>query len=213
MLECITKETDMKKILIVVDYQHDFVAKNGALPVPNADKLSQNIQAKIDDPTYDGTIYTFDTHTKEQYDGSDEQEYFPDIHCEFETPGWNLFEIKPKFKEWNDYIESLKEPFDFFQSANEYFFTKNVFNIWQGNSTYPEWFPTKFPSDEYEIDVVGVATNYCVFMNVMGMADKGYKVNIIQDCVEGITNFPNGDIDPSFDKNITVMKNRNVIFK
>ena len=203
----------MKKILIVVDYQYDFVDSNGALPVPNADKLSDNIQSRIDNPMYDSIIYTFDTHTKEAYEGSDEQEYFPNIHCEFGTKGWNLFNIKPNCKEWNDYIESRTEDFDMYQSGKEFFFTKNVFNIWQGNATYPKWFEATFPKDEYEIDVVGVATNYCVFMNVMGMVEKGYKVNIISDCVEGITNFPDGSVDESFDKNITVMKNRNVTFK
>ena len=33
----------MKKIFVVVDYQNDFVDPKGALPVPNADKIWQNI--------------------------------------------------------------------------------------------------------------------------------------------------------------------------
>jgi len=147
-----------------------------------------------------------------EYEGSDEQEYFPNIHCEFGTKGWNFYKIKPRFESWDDFIDSRTVDFDMYQSANEFFFTKNVFNIWDGNATYPKWFENTFPKDEYEVDVVGTATNYCVFMNVMGMVDRGYKVNIIQDCVEGIKSFPDGQEDPSYDKNITVMKNRNVNF-
>ena len=183
----------MKKILIVVDYQNDFVDSNGALPVPNADKISQNIQDKIDNPIYDSIIYTFDTHTKEQYEGSDEQEYFPNIHCEFGTKGWNFYKIKPKFEDWNDFIESRTEDFDMYQSANEFFFTKNVFNIWQGNATYPKWFENTFPKDEYEVDVVGVAYEFCCKMNIMGLLERGYTVNFLTDCSASIT--PDGEKD------------------
>lgn len=202
----------MKKILIVVDYQNDFVNPNGALPVPNAVTIADNIQSRIDSDEYSARIFTFDTHTKAQYFGSEEQQIFPDIHCEFETDGWNFYNIKPRFSQWNEYVESRKEPFGMYSAGDEYFFTKDVFNIWDGNSEYPKWFEDKFPKDEYEIDIVGVATNYCVFMNVMGMVERGYKINVIEDCVEGIKAFPDGSEDESFQKNITVMKNRNVNF-
>ena len=201
----------MKKILIVVDYQNDFVNPNGALPVPNADTIAKNIQSRIDSDDYSARIFTFDTHTEKDYSVSGEAKIFP-IHCEFETEGWNFYDIKPRYAKWNEYIESRTAPFEMFASANEYFFTKDVFNIWDGNTTYPKWFENTFPSDEYEIDIVGVATNYCVFMNVMGMVERGYKVNVIQDSVEGIKAFPDGSEDESFQKNITVMKNRSVNF-
>lgn len=203
----------MKKILIVVDYQNDFVDPNGALPVPNADTISQNIQDRIDSEDYQATIYTFDTHTKEDYEGSDEQQLFPNIHCEFGTDGWNFYKIKPMFNtEFQEAILDDTKPFKNIAINNEYFFTKDVFNIWDGNEKYPEWFTDKFPADEFEVDVVGVATNYCVFMNVMGMIQRGYKVNIIEDCVEGIKSFPDGTPDESYNANITVMKNRGVTF-
>lgn len=202
----------MKKILIPVDYTDDFANPNGALSVPNADVIAPNIQKRINDPIYDAIIYTFDTHTAEDYEGSEEQKAFPTIHCEFGTPGWNFYKIKPRYESWDEFIESRKEPFGMFSSANEYFFTKNVFDIWTGNETFSTWFDDTFSPDEYEVDVVGVATNYCVYMAVMGLVQRGYKVNIIEDCVEGIRTFPNGDEDPSYKQNITIMKNRGVNF-
>jgi nicotinamidase/pyrazinamidase len=210
----------MKKILIVVDYQYDFVDPSGALPVPNADTISQNIQDRIDSDDYEKVIYTFDTHTPTDYEGSAEQKLFPNIHCEFRTEGWNFYKIKPKGNDkFQELVSGLEDDdgntgavFKMIEIENEYFFTKNVFNIWEGNISYPKWFETTFPKDEYVIDVVGVATNYCVFMNVMGMIERGYKVNIISDAVEGIKVFPDGTEDESFTQNNIIMRNRGVSF-
>jgi nicotinamidase/pyrazinamidase len=205
----------MKKILVVVDYQNDFVDPNGALPVPNADTIFQNIQDRIDSDDYENIIYTFDTHTADAYNGSDEQKLFPNIHCEFGTQGWDFYKIKPKDPQWET-IKQLNfengKPFIQYDNGKEFFFTKDVFNIWDGNINYPTWFENMFNPKTTEIDVVGVATNYCVFMNVMGMINRGYKVNIIQDCVEGIKAFPNGTEDESYNQNIIIMKNRDVKF-
>lgn len=201
-----------EKILIVVDYQYDFVAKNGALPVPNADKIYKNIQEKIDSGNYDTIIYTFDTHTKREYENSDEQKIFPNIHCEFGTKGWGFYKIKPKFYEEFKYISNnFEKPFECYDVGSEIFFTKNVFDIWKGNSTYPQWFEERFNKNT-EIDVCGVATNYCVFDNIQGMTKRGYKVNILTDSVEGIKEFPDGSIDESYCQNIKTMKDNGVIF-
>lgn len=200
----------MKKVLIVVDYQNDFVDPNGALPVPEATTIWQNIQNAINDPMYDEIIYTFDTHTPIEYSISDEQKIFPNIHCEFNTQGWDFYKIKPRnIEKWNDYIIGKDKPFSYLKIDNEYFFTKNVFNIWEGNKTYPQWFETNFDK-ETEFYVCGVATNYCVFMNVMGMIDRNYKVNILPNAIEGIKSFQDGTIDPSFETNTTIMKKSGV---
>ena len=203
----------MKKILMVVDYQNDFVDPKGALPVPDANKIWQNIQEKIDSEDYQATIYTFDTHTPAQYNGSDEQKIFPNIHCKYGTEGWNFYKIKPRYNiEFQEAILNDDAPFNYIKINNEYFFTKDVFNIWDGNEKYPEWFIDTFPKEEYEIDVVGVAQNYCCFLNIMGMIKRGYKVNLIQNCTEGIKIFPNKIIDISFDKNNKIMKDAGVNF-
>lgn len=176
----------MKKILIVVDYQNDFVSPTGALPVPNADTIADNIQSRIDDNTYEKVIYTFDTHSKEQYYGSDEQQIFPDIHCEFGTDGWELYKIKPQYEA---YVTSNRANTTFSKMTigKEVFITKDVFNVWEGSKGYAKWFEYNFPKDEFEVDIVGVAVEFCVKMNIQGLTDRGYKVNLIQNCVAGIT--------------------------
>lgn len=209
----------MKKILIVVDYQFDFVDPHGALPVLHAIDISKNIQKRIDSGDYSDIIYTFDTHTKSEYDGSEEQKLFPNIHCEYGTDGWKLCLIKPQNKLLFDTVVNASDKpyssisFSNMGTANEHFFTKNVFDIWAGNANYPKWFEKNFPKDEYEVDVVGVATNYCVKMNIMGMVERGYKINIISDAVKGIQKFPDGSIDESFEQNNTTMREAGVTFK
>ena len=185
----------MKKIFVVVDYQQDFVDPQGALPVPNADKIWQNIQDKIDSNDYTDIIYTFDTHTTTDYDNSFEKTLFPNIHCEFGTNGWNLFRITPKNNDkFQNDLKSLKnENIPFInleytsEKTNEFFFTKNLFDIWQGNNMYADWFTTNFNKDEVIIDIAGVATEFCVKMNIIGLIDRGYKVNILTECIKSIT--------------------------
>lgn len=50
----------MKKLLIVVDFQNDFV--NGSLGFPEAAALADGISAKINEYKNDEIIYTLDTH-------------------------------------------------------------------------------------------------------------------------------------------------------
>lgn len=185
----------MKKIFVVVDYQNDFVDPKGALPVPNADKIWQNIQNRIDSGDYTDIIYTFDTHTPNEYNTSFEKTLFPDIHCEFGTFGWNLFKIKPRNNDpfQNDILE-LQNKNELFinleyldDDVNEYFFTKNLFDIWEGNPEYADWFTETFPKDEVVIEIVGVATEFCVKMNIIGLIARGYKVNLLTDCIAAIT--------------------------
>ena len=121
----------MKKILIVVDYQNDFVNPNGALPVPNAINIVDNIQSRIDSDEYSARIYTFDTHTAATYKGSPEEAIFP-IHCEYGTEGWKFYNIKPI--QWEAFEEVFEQefidvPFEQASINDEYFFTKDVFNI------------------------------------------------------------------------------------
>jgi len=182
----------MNKILVVVDFQNDFVDPSGVLPVPGATAIWQNIQDRINSGEYAAVVYTFDTHTPSEYNGSDEQKLFPNIHCEFGTAGWNFFQIVPQNNaEFQAFIKTLDQPFVMVTLGNEFFFTKNVFDIWQGNAVYETWFPEQFPVNEVEVDVVGVAHEYCVNMNVRGMLSRGYKVNFLTNCVKSIT--PEGE--------------------
>ena len=80
----------MKKALIVVDYQNDFVS--GSLGFPDAAGLEQPICQKIRQYREQGgeVIFTLDTHG-ENYLQTQEGKKLPIVHCLRGTEGWKLY--------------------------------------------------------------------------------------------------------------------------
>ncbi len=80
----------MKKLLIVVDYQNDFV--NGSLGFKEASDLQEHIIMLINQykNNNDDIIYTLDTH-QDNYLDTYEGQYLPIPHCIKNTEGWQLY--------------------------------------------------------------------------------------------------------------------------
>ena len=80
----------LKKALIVVDYQNDFV--DGALGFEKAPLLEPVIVEKITRAREEGSevLFTFDTHT-ENYLQTQEGKNLPIPHCIQGSEGWKLF--------------------------------------------------------------------------------------------------------------------------
>lgn len=81
----------MKKTLIVVDMQKDFI--DGALGTKEAVAIIENVKAKIQQYKDNGDeiIYTRDTHQTD-YMSTNEGKYLPVEHCIEGTPGWEIWE-------------------------------------------------------------------------------------------------------------------------
>lgn len=77
-----------KKLLIVVDYQNDFVS--GTLGFPKACELEEGILKKIQEYANDEIVYTLDTHT-EDYLNTQEGKNLPVKHCIKGTDGYELY--------------------------------------------------------------------------------------------------------------------------
>ena len=79
----------MKKLLIVVDMQTDFVT--GALGTKEAQAIVPMVAEKIKKAKEDGTdvIFTLDTH-EENYLDTQEGKQLPVPHCIKNTEGWML---------------------------------------------------------------------------------------------------------------------------
>ncbi len=79
----------MKKTLIVVDMQNDFI--DGALGTAEAQAIVENVKAKIGEyvKSGDSIIYTRDTHT-ENYLDTPEGKKLPVTHCVKGTNGWEI---------------------------------------------------------------------------------------------------------------------------
>lgn len=79
----------MKKTLIVVDMQKDFV--DGALGSKEAVAIVENVKAKIAEYRKNGdeVIFTRDTHQAD-YMSTNEGKYLPVEHCIEGTEGWKI---------------------------------------------------------------------------------------------------------------------------
>ena len=76
----------MKKLLIVVDMQEDFIS--GSLGTKEAEAIVPAVVEKI--AAFDGdVVYTRDTHT-EQYLDTAEGKKLPVVHCIKDTQGWQI---------------------------------------------------------------------------------------------------------------------------
>ena len=80
----------MKKLLLVVDYQKDFV--DGSLGFPGAEALDGPIAAKV--AAYhaagDDVAFTLDTHQSD-YLSTQEGRKLPVTHCLMHSEGWQLY--------------------------------------------------------------------------------------------------------------------------
>lgn len=197
-----------RNILMTVDYQGSFASPAGELYVPDAEKIQQQIQKNIDDAMFDIRIVSFDTHDVSEYQDSPESNMFP-IHCEFGTDGWKLFNIKmPTQDYFDDFVNKAihyEAPFSSFQKENDLYFTKNKFDIWDGNQEFNRFVKTMLNKEEDSIYIQGVATNYCVFLNAMGFIERGFKVFILSDAVKAIP-------DESMMANERLLRNNGVSF-
>lgn len=195
-----------KKVLVVVDYQDDFANPKGKLYVQDGEKIKDFVQNLINSNEYESIIYTFDTHNKKDYENSEESKLFPFIHCEFGTNGWWLYGIKPlNYEEYLEEFKKMNIARDI-QINNEYFIIKDKFDVWVGNDDYENFFTNNFPNEIYTVDVCGVAEDVCVALDVIGLLERGYKVNVIKNAVKGIYN-------EATIPNIEKMKNLGVIYK
>lgn len=79
----------MKKTLIVIDMQNDFVS--GVLGTPEAQVIVPAVKAKIKEylDRGDEVIFTRDTHG-EEYMNTNEGKFLPVPHCIKGTDGWNI---------------------------------------------------------------------------------------------------------------------------
>lgn len=145
----------MKKLLIVVDYQNDFV--DGVLGFPAAINLENKIINKINDykKNNDEIIFTLDTHYN-NYNSTIEGKNLPIPHCIKNTKGHELFgKVKELAK---THLQIEKETF--------------------GSKELITFLLNK---DFESIELVGVVTNICVISNAIIVKTIKPNTNIIVD--------------------------------
>lgn len=178
----------MSKFVIVIDAQNDFILANGALPVPNAENKINNITkylSSLDMEEVIGVLFTFDTHSPQEYYESSESSMFP-LHCVKGTSGWDI----PK----NFVVTDIPT----------YKLEKNVFNMWEQDNlsimrtnSYMydditvedrDAFFNRLKEKTNNIDVIGFASDFCVKWAIQGLVDRGFNITVYRDMTEGIVN-------------------------
>ena len=152
----------MKKLLIVVDYQKDFV--DGALGFPHAKDLDEGIAAKIREYHAMGeegqVIFTMDTHDRHYMD-SQEGKNLPVKHCLKGTKGWQVHGETAKA------LAEVEAPG----------IDKRAFGM---DVTDPAT-AAVLPERADEIELVGLVSNICVVSNAVVLQSRYPEATIIVD--------------------------------
>jgi nicotinamidase-related amidase len=151
----------MKKLLVVIDYQKDFV--DGALGFEKAVTLEKGIYDKVNKYLENGhkVLFTYDTHF-EQYLQTREGRNLPVIHCVKDTEGHKLY-------------GKLR---DFSKAENTIHYEKKGFGISPEDMIK---ISKETGEDVNEIELVGVVTNICVISNVVLFQSQYREADIIVD--------------------------------
>lgn len=152
----------MKKLLVVVDMQKDFI--DGALGTPEAQAILPSVIEKI--AAFEGdVVYTRDTHTG-TYMESAEGKKLPVVHCVKETPGWAIHPEVEKAGEGKTAAVIDKPTF---------------------GSTELGDFAEKGRYDA--IELIGLCTDICVISNALLLKSRLWETPIAvwKDCCAGVT--------------------------
>ena len=156
----------MKKLLIAVDLQNDFIS--GALGTAEARKMLPRAVQKIRD--FSGEVFfTLDTHGEDYLDTAEGRK-LPVPHCIKGTDGWRL---APE-------IAALAA-----NVPQDHIVEKPTF----GSAELPARIAATFPGEELEIQLIGICTDICVISNAMIL--KAYfheaAISVDSSCCAGVT--------------------------
>lgn len=151
----------MKKLLVVIDYQNDFV--DGALGFEKAKTLEIGIYDKVKKYLNDGSkvIFTYDTHG-ENYLNTREGKNLPVEHCFRGTEGYKLYGKLREFENVENTLHIEKEGFGIAPS--------DIIKISE-----------TLGYDIDQIEIVGVVTNICVVSNFVMFQSQYRNADIIVD--------------------------------
>jgi len=156
----------MKKILVIVDMQNDFI--DGSLGTKEAVAIVPKVAKKIREFDGDEIYVTYDTH-HENYPDTLEGKKLPVVHC---IEGSRGHELNPEIKSalaGKRYSEIQKAGF--------------------GSFSLTRGLKDRYPGEEMEFEVVGLCTDVCVVSNAL-IIRAGYpnaRITVDSACCAGIT--------------------------
>ena len=155
----------MKKLLVVVDMQKDFV--DGALGTKEAVSIVDKVVNKIE--AFDGDIIvTYDTHA-ENYMETQEGKNLPVPHCIKGTDGWKLDGKVQAAVDKREYKAIEKPTF--------------------GSTELLEYIKASYNPNDMEIELIGLCTDICVVSNALLLKANFLETKVTVDaaCCAGVT--------------------------
>ena len=155
----------MKKILLVIDMQNDFIS--GALGSDEAERVIDNAVKVIDE--FDGDVYvTLDTHD-EGYMETNEGKNLPVPHCIKGTDGWM---IESRIREALD-----RKGF----TAIE----KNTF----ASLELPKLLAERYDISDTKFELIGLCTDICIISNALLLKANFPEadISVLSFCCAGVT--------------------------
>ena len=154
----------MKKLLIVIDMQNDFI--DGTLGTKEAEAIVEAVKDKVRSYPAADVIATMDTHG-ENYMETQEGQNLPVMHCIKGTDGWR---IRP------DIAELL---------TGAKIYEKPTF----GSTAMANDLKAVSEKEEIELELIGLCTDICVISNALLLKAVMPEVKIFVDasCCAGVT--------------------------
>ena len=155
----------MKRFLVVVDTQKDFV--DGALGSGDAVAIVPSVVEKI--KSFDGEIFiTLDTHF-DNYPETAEGKKLPVLHCIKGTDGWQLDKNVASALADREYTAVEKPTF--------------------GSLELPRLIEAASDGDDFSIEIIGLCTDICVVSNALVLKANFPEKPIAVDsaCRAGVT--------------------------
>lgn len=159
----------MRKILIVIDMQNDFI--DGSLGTNEAVAIVPAVVEKMKSYTREDIFATMDTHFDDYMD-TQEGKYLPVIHCIKGTTGWKLREE----------IRSLVDEKNIYE--------KPTFGSTVLADKIKCIYDKELSKDSsLEIELVGLCTDICVVSNALLLKASlpEVKISVDPDCCAGVT--------------------------
>lgn len=169
----------MKKILIVVDYQYDFYHPDGALYVPGAEKLYDNILKII--PDFDGIIFTLDSHPINHCSFKENGGIWP-LHCVEGTQGSSIpLEFVKQAKKYHLEYKGLTDYIEEYGAFRKKYYLETSLQLL--NSTI----------NECEFIICGIAGDYCVYETLKNLICHCEGIDRIKLYLNGIASIDGGN--------------------
>jgi nicotinamidase/pyrazinamidase len=147
----------MKKLLVLVDFQNDFI--DGSLGTPEAQAIVPAVLAKLASYPENARLATMDTHFSD-YLETQEGKNLPVVHCRKNTSGWELQKDVP---------EGFARIFE-----------KSTI----GSIELARYIQD---ADVDEVELIGICTDICVVSNALLIkaADPEVKLTVDSSCCAG----------------------------